>query len=49
MTGLHQGDFEVLEDGKPQPVATFEEHRAERQLHRSHCPPCRPTSTRISR
>lgn len=27
VTGLHQGDFEVLEDGKPQPVATFEEHR----------------------
>lgn len=27
VTGLHQGDFEILEDGKPQPVATFEEHR----------------------
>lgn len=26
VTGLHQGDFEVLEDGKPQSIATFEEH-----------------------
>ncbi len=25
--GLHKGDFEVLEDGKPQTIATFEEHR----------------------
>lgn len=28
VTGLHQGDFEVLEDGKPQAIATFEEHHA---------------------
>jgi VWFA-related protein len=26
VTGLHQTDFEVLEDGKPQSIATFEEH-----------------------
>lgn len=26
VTGLHQGDFEVLEDGKPQAISTFEEH-----------------------
>lgn len=28
VTGLHQGDFEVLEDGKPQAISTFEEHHA---------------------
>jgi VWFA-related protein len=26
VTGLHKGDFEILEDGKPQTIATFEEH-----------------------
>src|SRR5580698_719695 len=26
VTGLHQADFEVLEDGKPQTISTFEEH-----------------------
>lgn len=26
VTGLHKEDFEVLEDGKPQTVSTFEEH-----------------------
>jgi VWFA-related protein len=26
VTGLHQEDFEVLEDGKPQTISTFEEH-----------------------
>lgn len=26
VTGLHQGDFEVLEDGKAQSIASFEEH-----------------------
>lgn len=26
VTGLHQGDFQVLEDGKPQAISTFEEH-----------------------
>lgn len=26
VTGLHKGEFEVLEDGKPQIVSTFEEH-----------------------
>lgn len=27
VTGLQKSDFEVLEDGKPQSIATFEEHR----------------------
>jgi VWFA-related protein len=27
VTGLQKGDFEVLEDGKPQTISTFEEHR----------------------
>ncbi len=27
VAGLKKGDFEVLEDGKPQAVSTFEEHR----------------------
>jgi len=27
VTGLHKEDFEVLEDGKPQTISTFEEHR----------------------
>jgi VWFA-related protein len=26
VTGLHKEDFEVLEDGKPQTISTFEEH-----------------------
>lgn len=26
VTGLHKGDFQVLEDGKPQTISTFEEH-----------------------
>jgi VWFA-related protein len=26
VTGLHKQDFEVLEDGKPQTISTFEEH-----------------------
>lgn len=26
VTGLHKEDFEILEDGKPQPISTFEEH-----------------------
>ena len=26
VTGLHEKDFEVLEDGKPQTISTFEEH-----------------------
>jgi hypothetical protein len=26
VTGLHAEDFEVLEDGKPQTISTFEEH-----------------------
>ena len=26
VTGLHKEDFEVLEDGKPQAISTFEEH-----------------------
>jgi len=27
VTGLHKGDFEIFEEGKPQTVATFEEHK----------------------
>jgi VWFA-related protein len=26
VTGLHKDDFEILEDGKPQTISTFEEH-----------------------
>src|SRR5579863_9327385 len=26
VTGLHKSDFQVLEDGKPQTISTFEEH-----------------------
>src|SRR5450631_3799901 len=26
VTGLHKDDFQVLEDGKPQAISTFEEH-----------------------
>lgn len=26
VTGLHQGDFEIQEEGKPQTISTFEEH-----------------------
>ena len=26
VTGLHKDDFEILEDGKPQSISTFEEH-----------------------
>jgi VWFA-related protein len=29
VTGLKREDFEVLEDGKPQPVSTFEEYKGE--------------------
>ena len=29
VTGLKREDFEVLEDGKPQSVSTFEEHKGE--------------------
>jgi VWFA-related protein len=29
VTGLEREDFEVLEDGKPQPVSNFEEHKGE--------------------
>ena len=29
VTGLKREDFEVLEDGKPQPVSSFEEHKGE--------------------
>jgi len=27
VTGLRKGDFEILEDGKPQTISTFEEHQ----------------------
>lgn len=33
--GLTQADFSVVEDGKPQPVASFEEHTAEDLARRS--------------
>src|SRR5579859_2058170 len=41
VTGLKQKDFEVLEDGKPQIVATFEEHKgaAPREIKLPPMPP----------
>ena len=33
--GLRQSDFAVLENGKPQPIASFEEHTGEDIAHRS--------------
>ena len=41
VTGLKQKDFEVLEDGKPQTVATFEEHKgaAPREIKLPPMPP----------
>jgi hypothetical protein len=44
VTGLHQQDFEVLEDGKPQTIASFTEHQAAPPTQIK-LPPCRPTST----
>ena len=41
ITGLHKQDFEVFEDGKPQTVSTFEEHRGTpiRQIQLPPLPP----------
>ena len=41
VTGLKQKDFEVLEDGKPQTIATFEEHKgaAPREIKLPPMPP----------
>ncbi len=48
VTGLQKEDFEILEDGKPQTISTFEEHHGAPPT-KSSCPRCRHTSTPISR
>lgn len=48
VTGLKKEDFEVVEDGKPQSVSTFEEHKGT-HLRRPGCRRCHPMFTRTFR
>jgi hypothetical protein len=45
VAGLQKKDFEILEDGKPQTISVFEEHKVGL---RPSCRRCRRTFTPIS-